>query len=162
MRPLTVWPPGNCLLRRLTTLVDSAFLGRKLDVWSFVTSPSFEPSGARANSSTIQPARTNHFVRRPATMTARRRNANLSLGSPIAARLSLRLDEPPPDCVAHELDAVAHAELAQNVGAMGLNGLLGQVQDLGDLGVRVRLGDQLDHLLLAGRQRLARALRAVL
>src|SRR5918999_2342453 len=60
------------------------------------------------------------------------------------------------DRVADQLDAVAHAELAQQVGAMRLDGLLGQMQDLGDLLVRVRLGDQLQHLLLARRQRLFR------
>jgi hypothetical protein len=31
--------------------------------------------------------------------------------------------------------------------AGGIDGLLGQVEDLGDLGVGVRLGDQLDDLL---------------
>ena len=59
------------------------------------------------------------------------------------------LDEPAPDRVADQLDAVAHPELAQEVPAVGLHGLLGEVQDLADLPVGVRLGDQLQDLLLA-------------
>src|SRR4051794_23158545 len=66
----------------------------------------------------------------------------------------LRLDEPAADRVAHELHAVAHAELAQQVAAVGLDGLLAEVEDLADLLVRVRLGDQLEDLLLARRERL--------
>ena len=67
----------------------------------------------------------------------------------------------PADRVAHELDAVAHPELAQDVGPVRLDRLLGQVEDLGDLGVGVCLGDQLDHLLLARCQWDRRALGAV-
>src|SRR2546421_8563652 len=129
MRPLTVWPPGNCFSSRLTSLVGAAFFGRKLAVWSLVTSPSFEPSGARAKSSTIQPASTTHFVRRPATMTARRRRAILPWGRCSRRAYRLGLDQPPADRVADELDAVAHAQLAQHVGAMGLDRLIGQVPD---------------------------------
>src|SRR3954468_2157808 len=70
---------------------------------------------------------------------------------------SLGLGQAPADRVADELDPVAHAELAQQVGAVRLDGLLGEMQDLGDLLVRVRLGDQLEHLLLARRERLVRA-----
>ena len=44
---------------------------------------------------------------------------------------------------------------------MRLDRLLGQMQDLGDLLVGVRLGDQLEHLLLARRQRLVGALGGV-
>ena len=40
---------------------------------------------------------------------------------------------------------------------MRLDGLLRQVEELGDLRVRVRLGDELHDLLLAWRQRFARA-----
>ena len=75
---------------------------------------------------------------------------------PATGPARLGLDEAAADRVAHELDAVAHAELAQQVGAVGLDRLLGEVQDLGDLRVGVRLGDQLDDLLLARRERLAR------
>src|SRR3954449_5810246 len=66
----------------------------------------------------------------------------------------LRLDEAAADRVAHELHAVAHPELAQQVAAVGLDGLLAEVQDLADLLVGVRLGDQLEDLLLARRERL--------
>ncbi len=44
-------------------------------------------------------------------------------------------------------------ELAQHVGPVGLHGLLRQVEDARDLGVGEGLGDQLDHLLLARRER---------
>src|SRR3954471_16128515 len=74
----------------------------------------------------------------------------------------LSLGQSAPDRVAHELDAIAHAELAQQVGPVRLDRLLGQVQDLGDLLVRVRLGDQLEDLLLARRERLLGAGCAVL
>src|SRR3954452_20031217 len=74
-------------------------------------------------------------------------------------RATLRLGETPADRIAHELHAIAHAELAQQVGPVRLDGLLGQVQRLGDLLVRVGLGDQLEHLLLARGERLFRARR---
>src|SRR3954454_3896456 len=76
-----------------------------------------------------------------------------SVGTPAASRL----DQPAADRVADELDAVAHAELAQDVRAVRLDGLLGQVQRLRDGLVRVGLRDQLEHLLLARGQRLLRA-----
>src|SRR3954454_20546291 len=79
----------------------------------------------------------------------------------VGTRRSLGFGEAPPDRVAHELDAVAHAELAQQVGLVRLDGLLGQVQDLGDLLVGVRLGDQLQDLLLARGERLLRPGRGV-
>src|SRR5918997_2228110 len=72
------------------------------------------------------------------------------------------LDQPAPDRVAHELDAVAHLELAHEVRAMGLDRLLRQMQRLADLLVRVRLGDELEHLALAQRQRLDGAAGLVL
>src|SRR2546421_5229467 len=49
----------------------------------------------------------------------------------------LGLDQAAADRVADQLDAVAHAQLAQHVRPVRLHGLLRQVQDLGDLGVRV-------------------------
>src|SRR5215211_8931508 len=61
---------------------------------------------------------------------------------------TLRLDQALADRVADELDAVAHAQLLHRVRAMVLDRLLGQVEDLRDLAVRVCLGDQLHHLLL--------------
>src|SRR5437016_5711559 len=54
------------------------------------------------------------------------------------------LDQAALDRVANQLDAVAHPELAQHVGPVGLDGLLGQVQHLRDLRIGVGLGDQLD------------------
>src|SRR4051812_15684244 len=69
----------------------------------------------------------------------------------------LRLGQTTSDRVTHELDAVAHPELAQQVRPVRLDGLLRQVQRLGDLLVRVGLSDQLQDFLLARRQRLLRA-----
>src|SRR4051794_28488834 len=76
-------------------------------------------------------------------------------------RPTLGLGQPAPDRVAHELDAVAHAELAQQVRPVRLDRLLREVERLGDLLVRVRLGDQLQDLLLARRERLVGAGRVV-
>src|ERR1700754_4383435 len=73
----------------------------------------------------------------------------------------LRLREAATNRVAHELHAIAHAELAQQVGTVRLDGLLRQVQGLRDLLVGVGLGDQLEHFLLARRERLLRAGRRV-
>src|SRR5262245_8265169 len=66
----------------------------------------------------------------------------------------LRLDEPPPDRVARELDTVAHAELAEDVGAVALHRLEADDEHRRDLLRRVPLGDQLQHLELARGQRL--------
>src|SRR3954466_6928521 len=60
-------------------------------------------------------------------------------------RLSLR--QPAADRVADQLHAVAHAELAQQVRAVRLDGLLGQVQRLGGPLVRGRLGHPREPLL---------------
>src|SRR4051812_21232647 len=85
-------------------------------------------------------------------------------GTPPAARStpgrrrrwrSLRLDEAAPDRVARKLDAVAHPQLLEDVRAVALDGLLGDVQHPGDLVVGVRLGDQLHDLLLPGGEQLA-------
>src|SRR4051794_39875851 len=73
----------------------------------------------------------------------------------------LCLGETPADRVAHELHAVTHAELAQQVRAVRLDRLLGEVQRLRDLLVGVGLGDQLQDFLLARGERLFRAARAV-
>src|SRR3954447_18101653 len=67
----------------------------------------------------------------------------------------LRLYETAADGVAGELDAVAHGELLEDVRAMALDRLLGDEEHLADLLVGVRLGDELDDLLLAGREHLA-------
>src|SRR5215217_1544784 len=65
----------------------------------------------------------------------------------------LWLDEAAADGVARQLDAVAHAELLEDVRAVTLDGLLADEQQVGDLLVGVGLGDQLDDLLLARRER---------
>ena len=59
------------------------------------------------------------------------------------------LYEPAADGVAGEFDAVAHAELFEDVRAVALDRLLGDEEHLADLLVGVRLGDELDDLLLA-------------
>src|SRR5215218_2110080 len=68
------------------------------------------------------------------------------------ARGLLGLDQAAADRVANELDAVTHPELREQVGAMRLDRLLRQLQGVGDLAVRVCLGDQLDHLELTRGQ----------
>src|SRR5215208_1094901 len=74
----------------------------------------------------------------------------------------LRLDEAAADRVARQLDAVPHAELLEHVRAVAVNGLLAEEEDLGDLLARVALGNQLDDLELARRQRIRRCLLATL
>src|SRR5688500_19545461 len=71
---------------------------------------------------------------------------------PVDARSGL--DEAAADRVARELDAVAHAELLEDVGPVRLDRLLADREQLGDLAVRVALGDELDDLLLARRERI--------
>src|SRR5437867_7887398 len=56
------------------------------------------------------------------------RTDGLHTGCAIPVAQPSGLDEPAPDRVAHELHAVAHAELAQDVRAMRLDGLLGEVE----------------------------------
>src|ERR1044071_6516228 len=63
------------------------------------------------------------------------------------------LHEPVADRPAGELDAVAHAELGEDVLAVAVDGPWADVEDPADLLAGVRLGDQLRHLLLAVRQR---------
>src|SRR4051794_16204169 len=72
-----------------------------------------------------------------------------------AARTALWLDEAAPDRVARQLDAVVHPELLEDVRTVTGDGLLADVQLVGDLVVRVRLGDELDDLELARREGLA-------
>src|SRR4051812_23043377 len=66
---------------------------------------------------------------------------------------SSRLHEPTPDRVPRQLDAVAHAELLEDVRAVRLDRLLADREDLGDLAVRVALRDELHDLLLARGER---------
>src|SRR3954453_23926572 len=73
---------------------------------------------------------------------------------PRCTRRTLSLREPSADRVAHQFDPISHPELAQQVRAVRLDGLLGEVQRLGDLLVGEGLGDQLEHLLLARGERL--------
>src|SRR5215216_580785 len=72
---------------------------------------------------------------------------------PLWARRS-RLNKPAADRVPRQLDAIAHAELLEDVRSMALDGLLRDVQQRPDLVVRVGLGDELDDLLLARREHL--------
>src|SRR3982751_5903274 len=77
-------------------------------------------------------------------------------GGPAGApRARSGLDEAAADRVAGELDAVAHAELLEDVRAVALDRLLGDEKQVADLLVRVRLGDELDDLLLTGSEQLA-------
>src|SRR5688500_18696078 len=62
------------------------------------------------------------------------------------------LDEPAADRVARELHPVAHAELLEAVRSLAPDRLLVYDELLGDLRVGVRLGDELDDLLLARRE----------
>src|SRR5579859_7281949 len=57
------------------------------------------------------------------------------------------------------LDAVLQAELGEDAADVGLDGLLADRQLPGDLPVAVTAGDQLEHLALAGRERLQRIRR---
>src|SRR5919198_6629800 len=63
------------------------------------------------------------------------------------------LYEPATNRVARQLDAVAHAELLEDVAAVVLDGLLRDHQRRGDLVARVTLGDELDDLELARSER---------
>src|SRR5699024_3972341 len=62
------------------------------------------------------------------------------------------LDQPTPDGVAGELDAVAHPELVEDVLAVALDGLDADEERLRDLLRGVRLGDQLQDLELTRRE----------
>ena len=70
-------------------------------------------------------------------------------GEPRISGVPLGLDESAPDGVAHELHAVAHAELGEDVRAVALDRLLAEHEVAGDLARGARLGDQLDDLDLA-------------
>src|SRR5437660_364512 len=69
-----------------------------------------------------------------------------------------RFDEPVPNRVAGQLDAVAHAELLEDVRAVAIDRLLADHQGLGDLPVGVALGHELDDFGLARRQQVTRLL----
>src|SRR3954447_23283871 len=63
------------------------------------------------------------------------------------------LHEALADRVADELDAIAHAELGEDVRAVPLHRLLADDEHLGDVAGRVRLGDQLEDLRLPRGER---------
>src|SRR5581483_11184325 len=95
----------------------------------------------------------------------------LALGRPIRAQrlAQLRLNQPVADRITRELDAVAHSQLLEDVGAVTLDRLETDHEHLGDLLVGVALGDELHHLLLTRTERvftngqiLARAVKEVL
>ena len=79
---------------------------------------------------------------RPVARTAR-------AGSPSATRLH----QPAPNRVPRQLDPVVHPELVEDVRAVAVDGLLADHERVGDLPGAVALGDQLDDLLLARRER---------
>src|SRR4051812_9727661 len=122
----------------------AALTGSPSWLWS-VNSGSHAPGGRCAPcqpaGSGSSPAFASHT---PNTAPAAQRTSVVSASATRdGTRGSLGFGEPAADRVAHELDAVAHAELAQQVRPVRLDGLLGEMQDLGDLLVRVRFGDQL-------------------
>src|SRR4029077_13588632 len=55
-----------------------------------------------------------------------------------------RFDESVPNRIAGQLDAVAHAELLEDVRAVAIDRLLADHQGLGDLPVGIALGHELD------------------
>ena len=64
------------------------------------------------------------------------------------------LDQPAADCVARQVDAVAHAELVRGCSARWRSTVLMlSTSSCGDLLRRLALGDQLEHLELAGSER---------
>ena len=94
---------------------------------------------------------------REAARRAQKIVARSRRGSTAATARSLRsrLDQSAADRVAREFDPVAHAELLEDVRAVALDGLLGDVQQRADLVVGMRFGDELDDLLLARGEQLA-------
>src|SRR5918996_3948190 len=122
-----------------------------------LSAATLSPSASRrtpANTSKPRDTRSSAVARpipvdAPVTMTAARLGDVLSPFESVIESTILWLDQAAPDRVADQLDAVAHAELAHRVRAVTLDRLLGEVEDLGDLAVGVRLRDQLHDLLLA-------------
>src|SRR5512132_1887980 len=72
------------------------------------------------------------------------------------------LDETAADRVARQCDAVAQAELEQDVRAVSLDRLFADDEGLGDLAARVAVSDQLDDLAFAPGQRVLGRAAAVL
>src|SRR5689334_600933 len=62
-------------------------------------------------------------------------------------------DESAADGVSGELDAVAHPEFLEHVGAVAVDGLAADDEQLGDLVAGVPFGDELEDLELARGQR---------
>ena len=162
-----LWKAGHIMGARLVGM----FLGAAFIV---MRTPAYDWYVGRTAEHGDQPARgpadrgRPHDERRPGDHPVRRRLLLLPLrpgprprggragalrSSLGAAVKGLRLDEPAADRVAHELHAVAHAELAEDVGAVRLDRLLRELQRLRDLPVGVGLGDQLDDLELARGER---------
>src|SRR6266542_4257515 len=110
-------------------------------------SPSPSSPSERRPSSTISRTPYSAFVEKSIS-TKSYRTGRIRAGT----RRRLRLDQALADRVADQLHAVAHAQLPHRVRAMVLNGLLRQMEDRGDLPVRVGLRDELDDLLLARRE----------
>jgi hypothetical protein len=71
----------------------------------------------------------------------------------MAPRVPVRVDQAPAYRVARELNAIVHAELVEDVCAVVLDRLGTDDEGFGDLLGGVRLGDQFEHLGLAGGKR---------
>src|SRR5215213_9933900 len=81
------------------------------------------------------------------------RDSNWDARAPQSCRAS-GFDEPAPNGVPSQFDAIAHAELLEDVRPVALDGLLGDEEHLADLVVGMRFGDELDDLLLTRREHL--------
>src|SRR3954447_23762623 len=68
----------------------------------------------------------------------------------------LRRDQSAPDRVAREIHAIAHLELLEDVRAVAIDRLAADYEHARDLVAGVPLGDELDDLDLARRQRVER------
>jgi hypothetical protein len=83
--------------------------------------------------------------------------------SPASAALRLRdvlrLDQTAPDRIARQIDAVAHAELTEDVGSVAFDGLDAEDELRRDLLGALSLADELQDLELAWRQQFGGCLR---
>ena len=114
------------------------------------------PPQKRSGTSTAKCQKATPIMTQMNTLTPPRmgqRSASGHTSKPPTLGARLGLDEPAADRVAGQLDAVAHAELLEDVRPVALDGLLADHERLGDLVAGVPLGDQLDDLELARGQR---------
>src|SRR5262249_45968814 len=83
------------------------------------------------------------------------------VSAPSSPRLRSGLDEAAPDRVARQLNPVAHSELLEDVGTVSFDRLDADREHLRDRLRRMRLRDQLEHLLLARSERIEAVLFTV-